>query len=97
MAVVIHKTFQGEPVGVHTENGEPYYLDGFDRLKASGERLVGARPSKMPWPTFIAMLEDRTSHQDWWEVVDVSDPQEALDAARVAYFESQTDQRFGSS
>jgi hypothetical protein len=87
---LIHKTFDGEPVGVHAEEGDPYYYPGFDALRRKGTGFVGTRNKAFPWHNFVEELTDRTSHRDWWLGYESDRPKEAvLDEVRQQYTDAR--------
>jgi hypothetical protein len=89
---LIHKTFEGEPVGIHTEVADeaPYYYPGNEALEKKGTGFVGSRNLEFPWVNFVEELTDRISHRDWWEGYESDKPMEvALDEVRQQYTDAR--------
>jgi hypothetical protein len=90
---LIHKTFAGEPVGIHSDAEAPHYVPGFDAEERRGKQLVGARRSDFPWSKYVRQQVGQVSQQDWWAQEDSPLPmQQVLDEARAAYFDQKNDE-----
>lgn len=92
MAVLlIHKTFDGEPVGVWTDAMESYYTPGQEALLREGRGIVEDRGYAVPWSVFAYRKQESTDYRNWWEVVDTTQGlSEALDTARERFFTQQS-------
>lgn len=66
MIYLVHKDFQGNPIGVWNEAEDSYYPEEHD-LKKSANALIGTRFEGESWEEFSDRLSDRISHRDWWE------------------------------
>lgn len=89
---ILHKTFEGEPVGIHSDT-ESFYVPGHAAMEKKGTGFVDSWRGSNPWSEAVEILEDRVSHQDWWEGRESDLPmQAALDEARSNFVAQQNDQ-----
>lgn len=87
--VLIHKTMDGEPIGILNDAGESYYAPGFASDEATGKWVVKSKGWAVPWSVFIRRRADTTNFTDWWAVLDTSEALPvALEHARDTYFAS---------
>lgn len=94
MAVLlIHKSFDGEPVGVWDDALESYYVPDREDAQREARLVVGDRGYALPWSVFAYRKQESTDYRNWWEVVDTTQTlQDALETAR-ARFQAQESSR----
>lgn len=66
MIYLLHKDFNGNPIGVWNEARESYYPKP-NPLQTSAQSLVSNNFDGESWEDFTDRLSDRVSHRDWWE------------------------------
>jgi len=84
---LIHKTLEGEPVGIFSEVGDVFYQPGFEQLQKQGEQIVGYKGTSVPWDVFVEEKTRSANHRFWWGSVDDDriDLEEILLDARSQY------------
>lgn len=88
--LLVHRTLDGEPVGIWSESGESYYAPGFEDRQADGEAVVDAKGENVPWSTFVERKAASFNFQEVWGGYTSSKPlAAALEAVRDQYFTNQ--------
>ena len=87
---MVHHTYDGEPVGIHGEAGDAYYVPGFENLERSGTSWMGRRVKSFPWSDFVEIHTDRFTHRDWWSSLESPlTKEQALDELRGKYTDAR--------
>lgn len=87
---LIHKNFDGEPQGIWAEDERHYYPQPESSMAWRGKGIIEERSHVVPWLAFATRMQERVSHQDWWEKYDsLKSLQEAFEDAYTKYHADQ--------
>lgn len=87
MLLLVHKTLDGEPIGVWNDEGGSYYAPGKEDQQAGGQATLDQRGYAVPWSVFVNRKANAVTYEDWWEALDTDRTlQEALDSRREVFF-----------
>lgn len=91
--LLIHKNYDGEPMGVWNEKGQSVYVPGQDTFKKKGQRRMDSRGWSIPWADFVERAAETVNHHSWWDRMTTSASLDAaLEVARNKYFSSQNEE-----
>lgn len=81
---LLHRSLDGEPVGIWDKLGRSVYLK--EEFEPKAKALIGTKSENVPWESFVDKLEHYTNFREWWEGVNSNRTMKAvLDDARSEY------------
>jgi len=87
---LLHKRFNGEPIGIWDEEYESEYVTNDNHEHDIGKAAIGSRSARIPWEEFVSQQASRANHLWWWTPVDtLTSMSDALSVARAQYFAGQ--------
>lgn len=81
---LLHRSVNGEPVGIWDKMGRSVYLK--EEFKPQAQSLIDTKSENVTWASFVDKLMHYTNFREWWEGIESNRSLKAvLDDARDEY------------
>lgn len=65
---LLHRTFNGEPVGIWDKMGRSIYLK--QEFESKARSLIETKSENVSWRAFVNKLSRYTNYREWWQEID---------------------------
>lgn len=65
---LVHRNFNGEPLGVWDKMGRSVYRR--EEFKSGASKLLETKSVDVPWAAFVDKVERYTNYKEWWSGVE---------------------------